>query len=106
MSTAPIVPKPTTPATTSFEKWLTFFKGHERFLTIVVLALVVWYAYGKYIDYADKHATAAEQVAFAKAASDKQAADQAQQTTQLLIAQVQSLQAAVTQAMSQRAAAT
>jgi len=105
MSTPPIVPKPAAPTTTPFEKWLAFFRAHERFATIVILALVTWYAYGKYINYADKHATAAEQVAFAKAASDKQAADQSQQTTQLLIAQVASLQAAVTQAMSQRAVA-
>ncbi len=106
MSTPSVTPTPATPVLTPLHKYLLFFQAHEKFFTITVLLFVLYYGYGKYLDFADKHATAAEQVAFAKAASDKQAADQSQQTTQLLIAQVASLQAAVTQAMSQRAAAT
>jgi len=103
MSTPAVPPKPATSALTPFHKYLLFFQAHEKFVTIAVLLLVLYYGYSKYIDYADKHATTAEQIAFAKAGSDKLAADESQATTRMLIAQVQSLQTAVTQAMSQRA---
>jgi hypothetical protein len=71
----------------SLDSYIGFFKAHERLLLVIVLAVAGWLAYGKYLSYEDKHATAAEQVALA--AAQQQQLVVAQQTQQFVALQQQ-----------------
>src|SRR5271157_2993938 len=88
------------------DTWLKFLKGHEKLLIVAVLAVLGWYSYGKYVDYADKHATAQERISQAAALQQQQVV--AQQTAQfnLLVATISAQNAALTKAIAARDAAT
>src|SRR5271157_4460667 len=88
------------------EKYLTWFKAHEKLLIVAVLALLGYYGYGRWLDYSDKHATAQERISQAAALQQQQVV--AQQTAQfnLLVATIAAQNAALTKAIAARDAAT
>jgi len=87
-------------------KWITFFKAHETLLILALFLGTGIYGYDKYLNYADRRATASDNAA-RTAAAQKQAVTAAQvQAYAALIAQISAQNAAIMKAISARDAAT